>query len=108
MDYWREVGVPEDEFYMGDDRLVDPAGHGPRLWFQQVPEGKVVKNRLHLDRQISGGRDLPMATRRARVDAAVYQLVSGGAAVARVVEPERLDHYAVVMQDSEGNEFCLG
>ena len=106
MDYWREVGVPEDELYIGDDRLVDPSR--TRLWFQQVPEGKVVKNRPHLDLQISGGRDLPMATRRARVDAEVYRLVSRGAAVARVLEPERLDQYAVVMQDPERNEFCVG
>src|ERR1700683_1122488 len=28
---------------------VDPSGAGPRLYFQRVPEGKVVKNRLHLD-----------------------------------------------------------
>ena len=63
LDYRREVGVPEDELYMGDDRLVDPAGHGPRLWFQQVPEGKVVKNRLNLDLRISGGGDLPIEPR---------------------------------------------
>ena len=28
---------------------IDPSGVGPRLFFQRVPEGKVVKNRLHLD-----------------------------------------------------------
>src|SRR5262249_23493683 len=28
---------------------IDPSGAGPRLFFQRVPEGKVVKNRLHLD-----------------------------------------------------------
>ena len=28
---------------------VDPTGVGPRLYFQRVPEGKVAKNRLHLD-----------------------------------------------------------
>jgi hypothetical protein len=28
---------------------VDPTGIGPRLFFQRIPEGKVVKNRLHLD-----------------------------------------------------------
>jgi Glyoxalase-like domain len=28
---------------------VDPSGVGPRLFFQRVPEGKVVKNRVHLD-----------------------------------------------------------
>src|SRR5690348_10144968 len=27
----------------------DPEGVGPRLYFQRVPEGKTVKNRLHLD-----------------------------------------------------------
>src|SRR3954447_7218013 len=27
----------------------DPDGAGPRLFFQRVPEGKVAKNRLHLD-----------------------------------------------------------
>src|ERR1700754_1275949 len=27
----------------------DPSGVGPRLFFQRVPEGKVVKNRVHLD-----------------------------------------------------------
>src|SRR5699024_8054222 len=29
--------------------LEDPEGIGPRLFFQQVPEGKTVKNRVHLD-----------------------------------------------------------
>jgi len=28
---------------------IDPSGVGPRLFFQRVPERKVVKNRLHLD-----------------------------------------------------------
>jgi hypothetical protein len=27
---------------------IDPSGVGPRLFFKRVPEGKVVKNRLHL------------------------------------------------------------
>jgi len=32
-----------------DDRLFDPAGLHPPIWFQQVPEAKAGKNRLHLD-----------------------------------------------------------
>ena len=32
-----------------DDRLFDPAGLRPPIWFQQVPEAKAGKNRLHLD-----------------------------------------------------------
>ena len=36
--YWRDVGVPEDELGTGADRIVDPDGQGPRIWFQVVPE----------------------------------------------------------------------
>jgi hypothetical protein len=32
-----------------DDRLFDPAGLRPPIWFQKVPEAKAGKNRLHLD-----------------------------------------------------------
>lgn len=43
-EYWVSVGVPEDEAEDGYDSIVDPGGDGPRIWFQQVPEAKVVKN----------------------------------------------------------------
>ncbi len=33
----------------------DPSGVGPRLYFQRIPEGKVVKNRVHLDVRAVGG-----------------------------------------------------
>jgi len=46
-DYWRDVGVPEDELGSGADSITDPDGHGPRIWFPVVPEAKSVKNRLH-------------------------------------------------------------
>ena len=55
-DYWREVGVPEDELFEGADCIVDPEGVGPRIWFQVVPDVKSVKNRLHLDIHASGGQ----------------------------------------------------
>src|SRR3954470_21333795 len=61
--YWRSVGVPDEELDDGDDSIVDPEGGRPRIWFQKVPEGKVVKNRLHLDVQASGGRGVPMEVR---------------------------------------------
>jgi len=32
-----------------NDRLFDPAGLRPPIWFQEVPETKAGKNRLHLD-----------------------------------------------------------
>jgi Glyoxalase-like domain len=53
-DYWRDVGVPEEDLGIGEDRICDPGGAGPRIWFQVVPEHKTVKNRLHLDICASG------------------------------------------------------
>lgn len=61
-DYYLSIGVPEDELDLagdGADSIVDPGGAGPRIWFQQVPEGKQVKNRLHLDVLVGGGRAVP-------------------------------------------------
>jgi Arc/MetJ family transcription regulator len=108
--YWRSIGVPDEELddaHDASDSLVDPEGHGPRIWFQIVPEAKVVKNRLHLDVRASGGRAFPLETRKEQVNAAVRRLVDAGATKLRVLEQEGLDHYAVVMQDPEGNEFCV-
>jgi hypothetical protein len=109
--YWRSIGVPEDELPGDDedvhDSIVDPAGAGPRIWFQLVPEAKVVKNRVHLDLAVGGGRSVPVAVRGPRVDAEVDRLVELGATRLRVLAHEGSDHYGVVMQDPEGNEFCL-
>lgn len=107
-EYWRSLGVPEDELGEGDgdDSIVDPEGSGPRIWFQQVPEGKVVKNRFHFDVLVGGRReDVPLETRRARVDAEAERLVNAGATMVRVLSQPGLDHYAVAMTDPEGNEF---
>ena len=45
----RYVVEPGSEVDAEGAALIDPAAHGPRLLFNPVPEGKVVKNRLHLD-----------------------------------------------------------
>jgi len=103
--YWRDVGVPEDELGTGADRIVDPDGQGPRIWFQVVPERKAVKNRLHIDIGVGGGRAIPIGTRRQRVDAEAARLADLGAVLVGVLETEGLDHYAVAMNDPEGNEF---
>ncbi len=105
--YWREVGVAEDELGGGVDRIVDPTGAGPRIWFQLVPEPKVVKNRWHLDIRASGGRATPLDERRAAIDARVDELVALGATRLRVLSTEGLDHYGVTLHDPEGNEFCV-
>jgi hypothetical protein len=110
-EFYRSIGVPESELGTGDgddvDRLVDPSGRGPAIWFQIVPERKSVKNRLHLDLQVGGGRSVSLAQRRTRVDARVAELVGAGGAVVRVDDTNEADHYHVVMADPEGNEFCV-
>ena len=66
------------------DRLFDPAGLRPPIWFQEVPEAKAGKNRLHLDLYPTG-RDnaLPMERRIEIVDAKVAELTRLGASVER-------------------------
>ncbi|UFN44425.1 VOC family protein [Nocardioides okcheonensis] len=103
--FYRSVGVPEEELGGGNDRIVDPRGEGPMLWFQVVPETKQVKNRFHLDVNASGGRSHPLDVRRERIDAAVDRLVDLGATRVRTSFDGEADHYAVAMLDPEGNEF---
>jgi Glyoxalase-like domain len=108
--YWRSKGLPDEESYDGNDSIVDPEGAGPRIWFHQVPETKVTKNRLHLDIEASGdrmGRKTPIATRRERVDKLAERLVRLGATLLEVSDATEIDHYAALMQDPEGNEFDI-
>ena len=74
--------------------LVDPAGHGPRMLFNPVPEGKIVKNRVHVDLAPNNS-----------MDAEVARLIGLGARKIRVFQKP----YGTwtVMQDPEGNEFCV-
>ncbi len=106
-DYWRDVGLPETEAGGGVDRIIDPSGEGPRIWFQVVDEPKLVKNRLHLDLTVSGGRSVPMDTRKERVEAESRRLVQLGAKRVDTFFDEGVDHYAVAMRDPEGNEFDI-
>lgn len=106
-DFYRSIGVPEEELGVGDDSIVDPDGEGPRIWFQVVPETKSVKNRLHLDVNASGGREHPLEVRAERVEAEADRLVALGATRVRTIATDGLDHYAVAMLDPEGNEFDI-
>jgi len=99
-----EQGVPESDWNMAS-AVSDPDGQGPRIFFQRVPEPKDRKNRLHLDVNAGGGRDTPEDERRTAVDAAVERAIGLGATKVRYVEERGERHY--VMQDIEGNEFCL-
>ena len=106
-EYYRDLGVPEAELTGGADRISDPQGGGPAIWFQVVEVPKSVKNRLHIDVHASGDRSDPIETRRRRVDAEAERLVGLGATKTVVMYQDGLDHYAVGMQDPEGNEFDI-
>lgn len=94
-----------------EDRLFDPSGLRPPIWFQQVPEHKAGKNRLHLD-LFPTGRDssLSMERRIEMVEAKAAALIDlGASAYARIREDDPEDAvYGVLMRDPEGNEFCVG
>jgi hypothetical protein len=88
------VLVPPHALPEGDAAPVDR--RGPILVFGTVPEGKTVKNRLHLDVAPAAGDDQ---------EAEVERLLAKGAT--RVDVGQRSDASWVVLADPEGNEFCV-
>jgi hypothetical protein len=102
-DALRAFGVPEDEW---NSRSAIVADGRPRVFFQRVPEGKLSKNRVHLDVRIADGQagDERMRT----LEAEASRLEALGASRAYRVEPDgRIEHGFITMRDPEGNEFCL-
>ena len=74
---------------------IEPSeGPGQVMLFIVVPEGKDVKNRLHLDLRASGS----MADEVARMEGL------GATTIRRVDEH---GSFWTVMADPEGNEFCV-
>jgi len=110
--FWCEVlgyvAPPPEELATGDGSwfaCTDPSGAGPRLYFQRVPEGKVAKNRLHLDVRVGTG--LVGDERLATLEAECARLVALGAARVRLLAADDDNESCIVMQDVEGNEFDL-
>jgi hypothetical protein len=105
-DFLARAGVPQDQRNTRS-AIEDPDGSGPRLFFQQVPEDKAGKNRVHLDvRAAPGARGA--RERMAALEAECDRLVALGAKRLRRYEPEPpLSAGFIVMADPEGNEFCL-
>ena len=102
---WAEAqGIPEEQ-RSNRSAIVDPDEGRPRFYFQHVPEGKIAKNRIHLDLNVSGPSGTPLEERRKPVEAEARRLVSLGAVEVRTVEEN--GEYWTVMTDPEGNEFCL-
>jgi hypothetical protein len=86
--------------------IVDPAGHGPRVFLQKVPEPKTAKNRVHLDVRAAPG--LSGDDRMAALESEADRLGALGATRVRRFEPDgAMSAGFLVMTDPEGNEFCL-
>ncbi|MDZ4266082.1 MAG: VOC family protein [Mycobacterium sp.] len=91
--WWSEVlGWPAEPTDDGDVVLRAPEGAGPDWLFLAVPEGKVVKNRIHFDLTPDDQ------------DAEVERVIALGA---RHVDIGQGDESWVVLADPEGNEFCI-
>jgi hypothetical protein len=105
-DFYRQLGIPDEDRPADVDRITDPDSRGPAIWFHEVPEPKVVKNRLHLDIHASGNWKDPLETRTQRVNTEATRLEALGATITGPFE-EALDHYAVGMKDPENNEFDI-
>jgi hypothetical protein len=91
-DYPGEPNVPDDEATW----LGRPGSGLPALFFQRVPEGKTVKNRLHLDVAPTTGTRDEEVERLLAVGATLYD------------DQRKPDGTGwVVLADPEGNEFCV-
>ncbi|MEE6272996.1 VOC family protein [Georgenia wangjunii] len=100
---WRTAYEADDEVvlvpphvFVEDWHDIPPEQRGPGLVFVPVPEGKEVKNRLHLDLAPGGNDDQ---------EAEVQRLLDLGAS--RVDVGQGDDVSWVVLADPEGNEFCV-
>lgn len=99
------AGVPR-ELRNSRSAVEDPDGQGPRLFFQQVPEDKAGKNRIHLDVRAAPG--LRGDERMAALELECDRLVGLGATRVRRDEPAPPTSAGfIVLTDPEGNEFCL-
>ncbi|RJL30953.1 VOC family protein [Bailinhaonella thermotolerans] len=97
--FWSEaMGWPMEEGSEpgADDVWLIPEGSPPVL-FQRVPEGKIAKNRVHLDIMPSAGRSR---------DQEVERMFSLGATALGDFRTEDGKGW-VTMLDPEGNEFCV-
>jgi hypothetical protein len=77
--------------------LAPPHGGRPLVAFDQVPESKLVKNRVHVDL---------FPTEGSSMEAEVGRLEGLGGRQVRLVDEEDSDLH-VIMADPEGNECCV-
>jgi catechol 2,3-dioxygenase-like lactoylglutathione lyase family enzyme len=92
--FWKQLlGLEEKMRFPGYVFLERLSPQGPRLAFQQVPEAKTVKNRVHLD---LGAGD---------PEALIARAIGLGAT--RLADHDMPGIHWTVLADPEGNEFCV-
>ncbi|MFZ0323564.1 MAG: VOC family protein [Actinomycetes bacterium] len=98
--YWAgALGHQVSERNAHEYEVSDPSSGGTPLYFMNVPEAKMGKNRLHVD----------ITTNRPIEDEVARLVAAGGTLLEMRQDPDTLanpDTWAV-MQDPEGNEFCV-
>jgi catechol 2,3-dioxygenase-like lactoylglutathione lyase family enzyme len=100
---WADAqGIPVDQRPTGRT-LVDKVRDRPDIFFLKVPESKAGKNRLHLDIKVAPGLEGP--ARRSKIEEESDRLVSLGARIATTIDEP--DGFHLILQDPEGNEFCV-
>lgn len=101
-DWLRDQGVPEER-WNDASAVVDPDRAGPRIFLQRVPEPKSVKNRVHLDLHVTAG--VPGEEADDKLEAEAKRLEALGAT--RLRKMDQFSGRWIVMQDPDGNEFCV-
>lgn len=91
------VAIPKDAPHEPATDLDDWFRRGQGLVFVPVPEGKQVKNRLHIDLAPHTSQDR---------DAEIQRLLDMGATKVNVGQDESQVTWTV-LADPEGNEFCV-
>jgi 4a-hydroxytetrahydrobiopterin dehydratase len=93
--FWKAITGYVDEPGPSDlsDGLIDPAGRGPAIWFQQMDAPRPQRNRIHID------VDVPHDAAQERIDAG---LAAGG----RLLSDREAPAFWV-LADPEGNEACI-
>jgi hypothetical protein len=89
-DFWAAVvGYDKDTCMEDWAGIKDPSGSGTYILFMKVPEPKTVKNRVHVDLE------------HVDPEKEAERLIGLGATKQRTFDKW------IVMQDPEGNEFCI-
>ena len=93
--FWKAVLCYTDEpdAHGPTDPLIDPAGQGPAIWFQQMDRPRPQRNRIHLDISV------PHDEAAARLEAAQ---AAGGRLLSAAAAPSFW-----VLADPEDNEICI-